>query len=265
MVSASWDEAKNPLATKSESRRLIGSRKPAMAKKLQKVLPHGQLEVVVPGIWMVTGMCGIPLRRQMTVWKAADGSLVVHSPIAMDEGGMAKLDTLGRVSTILVPHGGHRMDIEFYKRRYPDAQVVAPAAAKAVVEEVLAVDNNAEDVLPQKGTKIHPLPGWKHGELGYQVSLPDGGQALVLCDVLTNAYPAPGVGGWLVSKLTNGVTAPLGVARIVRRMLLADRAAARTGIERLAELPDLRLISIAHGHPVKAGCAQALRDAAARI
>jgi hypothetical protein len=65
--------------------------------------------------------------------------------IAMSDAGMAKLDALGRVSIILVPNGGHRLDARFYKQRYTDARVVAPAAARAKVEAVVKVDAVAED------------------------------------------------------------------------------------------------------------------------
>jgi len=157
------------------------------------------------------------------------------------------------------------MDVGFYKARYPDARVVAPAAARAKVEKVIAVDAIAEDELPQHGITIHPLPGWKHGELAYEIALPGGGRALVLSDVLTNPDPPPGFMAWVVSKTTTGVKAPLGVARIMKLAMTSDRAAARAGLERLADIPDLRLISTAHGRPVLADCAAALRTGAATL
>jgi hypothetical protein len=230
-----------------------------------KVYPHGDLEAPIDGVWIVTGRSAFPLYRRMTVWKLPDGSLLAHSVIAMDDARMAALDGLGRVSIIVVPNGGHRLDAGFYKKRYPAARVVAPAASRAKVEAIIAVDAVAEDDLPKHGVTIHPLPGWKHGELGYEFALPGGGRALVLCDVLTNANPVPGFGGWVTSNVTTAVTGPLGVARIMKLAMLKDRKAARQGLARLADIPDLRLVSTAHGLPVLADCAGALRAGAASL
>jgi hypothetical protein len=234
-------------------------------KTTQKILPHGDIESPISGVWMVTGICPFPLRRRMTAWKLPDGSLLAHSVIAMDEAGMAQLDALGKVSIIVVPHAGHRLDAGFYKQRYPQARVIAPAAARAKVQEVIPVDATAEDELPRHGIKIHAVPGWKHGELGYQLPLPGGGQALVLADVLGNSDPPPGLGGWLVAKTTTGIKGPLGVARIMKLVMLIDRGAARAGLQRLADIPDLRFVSVAHGRPVLTDCAAVIRQAAATL
>lgn len=232
---------------------------------MQKLLPHGELQAPVDGLWMVTGMCPFPLRRSMTVWRAPDGSLIAHSVIRMNDEGMARLDALGPVSIILVPHTGHRLDARFYKERYPKARVVAPAAARAKVEEIIPVESNVEDEMAALGAKVHGLPGWKHGELAYQVPLPAGGNALVVGDTLANNDPPPGLGGWLMGKTAGGVKGRLGTARIVRTMLLADRAAARAGLERLAEIADLRFLSIAHGRPLDSEVAAAITEAAATL
>jgi hypothetical protein len=233
--------------------------------KAHKLYSRGDLESPIAGVWMVRAACPMPLYRRMTVWKLPDGSLVAHSAIAMDDAGMAQLDAIGRVSVILVPNSGHRMDAGFYKSRYPDARVIAPAAARAKVERVVAVDAVAEDELPKHGITVHPLPGWKRAELGYEIALPGGGRALVLSDVLTNPDPPPGFMAWVTSKTTTGVKDPLGVARIMRVAMVKDRVAAKAGLARLADISDLRFISVAHGRPVLTDCAGALRAGAATL
>jgi len=235
------------------------------ADKAHKLYARGDLESPIAGVWMVAARCPFPLYRRMAIWKLPDGSLLAHSVIAMDDAGMAQLDALGRVSIILVPHEGHRLDAGFYKRRYPDARVVAPAASRAKVERMVAVDAPAEDELPKHGIVIHALPGWRHGELAYEFGLPGGDRALVLCDVLTNRDPPPGFGGWLVTKTTSAVPGPLGVAPIMKLAMLKDRAAAKEGLARLADIPDVRIVATAHGRPVLTDCAGALRAAAASL
>ena len=87
----------------------------------------------------------------------------------------------------------------------------------------------------------------------------------MLSDVLTNANPVPGFGGWVSRNITTAVKGPLGVARIMKLGMLKDRTAAREGLARLADIPDLRLVSTAHGVPVLTDCAAALRAGAASL
>jgi hypothetical protein len=232
---------------------------------MAKLLPHGDVELAVPGVWMVKGVCPFPLRRVMAIWKAPDGGLVLHSVIAMDEARFAQLDGLGKVSLLIVPHGGHRLDIAGYKRRYPTARIVAPAATRAKIEEVVPVDANAEDELPRHGVTPHALPGWKHGELGYEIGLPGGGRGLVLSDVVANDDRLPGLGAWFFRNVTGGVKGPLGVPRIMKMMMVTDRPAARAGLESLAQIPDLRFLSLAHGKPLTGDVPAMLRLAAAGL
>src|SRR5262249_3308422 len=106
----------------------------------QKLRPHGDLEELVPGVWMVTGSLPVRLKRNMTVVRMSDGSLLLHSVVAMNEAGMAKLDALGKPSVMIVPHAGHCMDAPFYKARYPEIRVVCPAGTRAQVEKHIKVD-----------------------------------------------------------------------------------------------------------------------------
>ena len=57
----------------------------------------------------------------------------------------------------------------------------------------------------------------------------------------------------------------LSVPRIVRMMILGDKKAARASIEKLAEIPDLKLLTVAHGRAITDGVSGALREAAADL
>lgn len=72
----------------------------------------------------MTGSLPFPLRRNMVVYRLADGNLLLHSVIAMTDDGMARLDALGKPTVIVLPNGGHRMDVAAYKGRYPGACAV---------------------------------------------------------------------------------------------------------------------------------------------
>ena len=157
------------------------------------------------------------------------------------------------------------MDAGFYKTRYPEARVVAPAAARAKVEQVIALDATAEDELPKHRIAIRPLPGWRHGRARLRDRASGRRPRAGAVRRAQQPDPPPGVIAWVMSKTTTGVKDPLAVPRIMKLAMMKDRAAARAGLARLADIPDLRFISTAHGRPVLADCAAALRAGAAAL
>jgi hypothetical protein len=164
---------------------------------------HGDLDEVAPGLWWVWAPCpGVPVRRNMSVYKTKEG-LLIHSAICLDDARMKKLDALGDVRFILVPNEGHRIDVKRWKKRYPKAEVIAPQNARAKVEEICPVERTCEDALPALGIGVHRPAGMKEGyELVYEVEL-DGGKALIINDVLASEHPHPvtGFGGFMSGML----------------------------------------------------------------
>jgi hypothetical protein len=236
-----------------------------MADKPHKIFPHDDLEQLAPNLWTVRGSLPFPLKRHMIIYRLADGTLLVHSAIAMNEAGMAKLEALGRPSVLIVPHTGHRMDAPFYKARYPQLRVLAPAAARAKVEEVIPVDASCEQALPALGVRVHPVPAFKNFELAYELDLQGGGKALVMSDAVANRDHPAGLGGWFFANVTGGIKGRLGVARIMRMMMMSNKAQARAGLEKLADIPGLTLLSVSHGRPLRENVSEALREAASRL
>jgi len=236
-----------------------------MADKPHKRFPHDDIEQLAPNLWTVRGSLPFPLKRHMIIYRLGDGSLLLHSVIAMSDEGMAKLETLGRPAVVIVPHTGHRMDAPFYKARYPQIRILAPAAARAKVEEVIKVDATCEEALPALGVRVHPVPAFKNCELAYELDLQGGGKALVMSDCVANRDHPKGFGGWFFAHVTGGIKGRLGVARIMRVMMMTNRAEARAGLEKLAEIPGVTVLSVAHGRPVTERVSEALREAAAGL
>ncbi len=111
-----------------------------------KVGPHGAIEKLEHNLWRVEGdVPGGKLKRVMAIAKLPDDDLVVHNAIALDEPRMREIDEWGRVAYIVVPNGYHRLDCGRFKRRYPSAKVVCPAAAIKRVNEVAKVDVSYAD------------------------------------------------------------------------------------------------------------------------
>src|SRR6185436_16801518 len=121
------------------------------------IFPHGKLETLAPNLWQVRGSMSFPIRRNMTIYRLPDGTLLLYSVVALDEDGMKALEALGRPAVMVIPHGYHRMDSGFYKRRYPDLKVACPAEGKARAEELCGrVDGTPEEILGPLGIKVHP-------------------------------------------------------------------------------------------------------------
>jgi hypothetical protein len=113
--------------------------------------------------------------------------------------------------------------------------------------------------------RVHPVPGFKHGELAYEVDLAGGGKALVMSDVVGNRDYGKGFGGWFFANVTGGFSGRLGVARIMRMMMMTSKTQARAGLEKLAAIEGVKILSVAHGRPLREACSEALREAAASL
>lgn len=229
------------------------------------VSPHGELQELLPGLWCVTGsMPNNGLPRNMVLWRLPDGGLWVHSAVNLDPSHMAELEALGPPRVLVVPNGFHRLDAPAWKARYPDIQVVAPAASRAKVEEKLPVDATCEEALPAHGVVVHHPDGLKPAECCYELPLDGGRHALVWTDTLFNLPEhQPGFMGFMLRYVT-GSTGHFGTTRLSRLMLVKDGRALSAWLRAQADRPGLAAVLVAHGEPVVDGVADRLREAAAR-
>jgi hypothetical protein len=229
-----------------------------------RIFPHGMPEALAPNLWQVRGGLAIPLRRNMTIYRLPDGTLMLYSVVAMKEEGMAALEALGRPALMVIPHGNHRMDSGFYRRRYPELKVACPPEGKKRAEELCGrVDGTPEELLTPLGIKVHPVTGVRLGEFALEVDVP-GGKALIINDVVGG--PTPGESVPLFMRLIGPPSGPaLGVARIVRWRMVKNKIDVRGWLHLMSEIPHLELVTVSHGPPVTSDCAAALRDAAATL
>src|SRR5258706_13625907 len=103
-----------------------------------KVLPHGPIEKLSDRLWRVEGELD-SIRRVMSIAKRADGTLVIHNAISLDDAEMAEIEAWGTPSVLLVPNGFHRLDAKVFADRYPNAKVLCPTGARKKVEQVVPV------------------------------------------------------------------------------------------------------------------------------
>lgn len=227
------------------------------------VAPHGPLVALAPGLWQITGF-GPPMDRNMVIWRLPDGGLWLHSVIALDAPTLTAVEALGTPRVMVVPNGFHRRDPGVWKQRFPALTVLAPAASRARIEKVVAVDATCEERSASLGVRFHVPDGVRPGELAFELDVP-GGRALVVTDLLFNLPTAPpGFAGFVLNYITASI-GPLGISRVFRVLALQDRVKYAAFIESLAAIPDLKTLSVAHGDAVTGDVSAALRAAAARI
>src|SRR5690606_40207152 len=101
----------------------VGACQPPVMDKVSdwKVGEHGPIEKLEPNLWRVEGeVAGTSLRRVMVLAKMADGGVVVHNGIALEEYLMREIDDWGEVRYVVVPNAYHRLDCARFKRRYAE-------------------------------------------------------------------------------------------------------------------------------------------------
>ena len=222
-----------------------------------QIYPHGLPKEVVPDLWQVRGSLPMPLSRRMTIVRLHDGSLLLHSVIAMNEEGMASLESIGRPSVIVIPHQLHLMDAGFYADRYPSASVVAgPVSRKKLTAGGVRVDASLDEVLPAIDVHPHLVPALRYEEVVCDVPV-QRGRALLFTDLI-----AEGARKGVLGKLM-GAAGGSGVPRFVKLRQIRSRRTVRRFLAELAETPSIEAVTAAHSRPVTDDCAGWLTRASA--
>lgn len=234
------------------------------ANRTWTVLPHQPIEELEDNLWRVVGTLGnMPLKRVMTLVKRADGSVVVHNAVPLDDASMKRLDDWGKVTALIVPNGYHRLDAPTFAERYPDARVYCPAGARKKVEEVVRVDGTYDDFPADDAISFATLDGTAARE-GVMIVKSAGGTTLVFNDVIFNMKNLSGFTGFVFRRVTQSTGGPR-VSRIVRWFVAKDKGALRAHLERLADTLELSRVIVSHGAMVDDGAAAMIRTAAATL
>lgn len=228
------------------------------------VHPHLPIEKLSSRVWRVEGnLPSGPLKRVMTIAKRADGELVVHNAIALEEELMKEIEAFGPVGFVVVPNGYHRMDAERFARRYPDAKVMSPPGGKERIAAAVRLDLDYRAFPADEHVSFEVLDGTKGGE-GAMIVKDESGTTLVLNDAVFNMPHAPGIGGFLLNHVTASTGGPK-VSRIARLLMIKDRAAFRAHLEKLADLPGLARIIVSHHETITKDAGRVLREVAATL
>ncbi|MEI9947853.1 MAG: hypothetical protein WDO74_02465 [Pseudomonadota bacterium] len=229
------------------------------------VLPHDPIQELSENLWRVEGaLPHFSMRRVMSVVRLQDGRLLIHSAIAMDEPSMQRLEAWGEPAILLIPHSRHRMDAPRYKRRYPALRVFAPPAVMNSASAMVNVDGAFAEAPLDASASLELLDGTGQSEAALIVHSNDG-TSVVLTEIVFDLEPPKSALLRTALKLIGFGPRPV-VTPVVKLELVKSKDKLAAHLERLAAIPELKRLIVAHSRmSVGPNAGKALRQAAASL
>jgi hypothetical protein len=200
---------------------------------------------------------GMELGGRMTVVRLPDGGLWIHSPVRLEEGTRAVLDTLGPVRFLVAPNVMHHVHLGAWAAAYPQAKVVAPAGLRRK-RPGLRLEAELGDT-PEPGYAAVFSQQLMRGmpKLDEFIFLHRPSRTLLVTDLAFNIRESP---SWLTRtylKLcrTYGKLAPT----LLLRSMVKDKAALRASLDTVLGW-DFERVVVCHGEVLERGGREALRD-----
>lgn len=200
---------------------------------------------------------GLEVGTRMTVIRLADGSLLLHSPVALDAELRRELDASGSVRFVVAPNRVHHLYAGKVAEAYPESRLwVGPGLDRKrpdlVFVGVLGDQAPAEwrDQVDQVFFRGRPY----ENEV---VFFHRASRTLVLCDLAFNFGPRAAAPTrflmWLLRSYGH-----FGPSKL-DPLLIRDRRAARQSLERILTW-DFDRVVVAHGDVLERGGHAALRE-----
>ena len=200
---------------------------------------------------------GFEFGTRMTVIRLAGGSLLLHSPVALDPQLRRELDSLGRVRFAVAPNRFHHLYAGEVAKAYPEARLwVAPGLEQKRPD--LAIEGVLGDEAPGAWKEEVDQVFFRGRPFENEVVfLHRASRTLILCDLAFNFGPRMPFATRLVARLI-GSYGRFGPSRL-DPLLIRDRRAARQSLERILAWNFDRIV-IAHGDVLGSGGSNALRS-----
>jgi hypothetical protein len=189
------------------------------------------------------GLMHFPLR--MVIVRLSDGSLLLHSPIAISDALHEELNRLGPVSTIVAPNGWHHVHVTAALKRFPEATV---HVAKALPTKIPALAGHpildVDTPCPfAPALQWAPIAGAKKVE---EVVFHHAATRTLICtDLVFNMHETTGaMTPWILRMA--GAHGRLAQSRLWR-MFVDDRAAAGASVRTVLDTWEIDRIVMSHG------------------
>jgi len=212
------------------------------------------------GVWLECGpvsFLGLRLTATMTVLRAADGTLLVHSPLPLTAEREAAVSELGLVAHLYAPNTFHHQWIGEWAAAFPTARLHAPAELAAKRSD-LRIDRFHDQPNSPAIDGVHEIPvrGFRLAET---VLVHGASGTAVLADLVHNIGRPDHTWTRLYSK-TMGFYDRVALSRVLRWTSFHDRNAARASVDAVLDHSFDKLI-VGHGSPITSDARQALAAA----
>lgn len=198
---------------------------------------------------------GLVVGTRMTVIRLADGTLLLHSPVALDPVLRAELDALGRVRFAVAPNRVHHLYAGKVAAVYPGAQLwIAPGLERKRPDLVYEGVLDDEAPAPWRGQVDQVFFRGRPYE-NEVVFHHRSSRTLILCDLAFNFRAGTHPVTRLLMQLIRSYDR-FGPSRL-DPLLIRDRAAARASLEKILAW-DFDRVIVAHGDVLERGGRQAL-------
>lgn len=211
------------------------------------------LRRLTDGLWIAERaqrFYGLEVGTRMTVVRLACGSVLLHSPVALDARLRAALDAIGPVRYVVAPNRVHHLYAGRVCDAYPAARLwVAPGVERKRPDLVYEGVLGDEAPEPWRGqvdqTFFRGRPFENEVVFFHRAS-----RTLVLCDLAFNFGPRAALPTrWLMRLIRSyGRFGP----STLDPWLIRDRAAARASLERILAW-DFDRVIVAHGEILEQG------------
>jgi hypothetical protein len=201
---------------------------------------------------------GFYLPVRSTLLRLDDGSLLMISPLRVDDALAARVNALGRVSHIVAPSNLHHLFVGEAAARWPDARVHLPSGLpRKLAKRGRTVPPH--DTLPAglpsgvQGVLLDGVPDMDETLFFHAAS-----RTLVVTDLVFHVLAPEGLLTGLILRMV-GAHRVLAQSRALR-LVTRDREAARASLEQVLALDFTRLV-MAHGEVVDVDAKARLRGA----
>lgn len=193
---------------------------------------------------------GMRLTATMTVLRLRNGSLLLHSPVAMTPGRRAAVEALGPVAHLYSPNLYHHLRIGDWSAAFPSARLHAPPGLSRKRPDLRIDRVHGAAAEPAFAGVVDELriEGFRLEEsvLFYRPA-----RTLVVADLVHNIGRPRHLWTQVYTR-TMGFYDRVALSRMIRWTAFSDRAAARRSLDELLALPFERLI-VGHGAPIATG------------
>jgi hypothetical protein len=199
---------------------------------------------------------GLPVGTRMTVVRLRDGSLLLHSPVALDDALEAELSSLGPPRHAIAPNRFHHLFIGDYRRAFPELRLYA-APGLPEKRRDLCFDAVLSDEPPPAWAAELDQEHFKGFPIMSEVAFCHRkSRTLITSDLAFNLGPEAPLVTRAAFRLVGGY-GRLGPS-LVEKILIRDRASARASLERILAW-DFDRVVVAHGTVLETGGREALR------